>query len=71
MKVTSAKAMKNVNPKVKPSDGDWNAAKAKRQNALKQKSVLKTKPVSKDPKLAKPTVLPNASKKLEKPKQIW
>ncbi|MFS7913372.1 hypothetical protein Hanom_Chr02g00141071 [Helianthus anomalus] len=29
IKVSSTKAMKNVNPKVKPSDGDWNVAKNK------------------------------------------
>ncbi|MFS7906755.1 putative transcription factor interactor and regulator CCHC(Zn) family [Helianthus anomalus] len=65
MKVSSPKAMKNVNPKVKPSDGDWNAAKAKRKQALKPTQISKTN------KVDKPTVLPKASKKLEKPKQIW
>ncbi|MFS7976500.1 putative transcription factor interactor and regulator CCHC(Zn) family [Helianthus anomalus] len=37
MKVSSTKAMKNVNPKVKPSDGDWNAAKNKRKASQEQK----------------------------------
>ncbi|KAJ0457287.1 putative transcription factor interactor and regulator CCHC(Zn) family [Helianthus annuus] len=65
MKVSSPKAMKNVNPTVKPSDGDWNAAKAKRKQALKPTKI------SKNNKVDKPNVLPKASKKLEKPKQIW
>ncbi|MFS7980325.1 putative transcription factor interactor and regulator CCHC(Zn) family [Helianthus anomalus] len=65
MKVSSPKAKKNVNPKVKPSDGDWNAAKAKRKQALKPTKI------SKNNKVDKQTVLPKASKKLEKPKQIW
>ncbi|KAJ0857527.1 hypothetical protein HanRHA438_Chr13g0591251 [Helianthus annuus] len=65
MKVEKPKAMMNKHPQVKPSDGDWNAAKAKRKQALKPKQVLKNKRVEKQ------TVLPKAPKKLEKPKQIW
>ncbi|KAJ0618133.1 putative transcription factor interactor and regulator CCHC(Zn) family [Helianthus annuus] len=34
--------MKHVNPKVKPSDGYWNAAKNKRKIVQEQKSVFKT-----------------------------
>ena len=71
MKVTSPKAMKNVNPKVKPSDGDWNAAKAKRTQALKTKPNLKNKQGFTTQKVQKQTALPMVSKKLEKPKQIW
>ena len=65
MKVSSPKAMKKVNPKVKPSDGDWNATKDKRKQALKPTQV------SKSNKVDKPIVLPKASKRVEKPKQIW
>ena len=71
MKVTSPKAMRNVNPKVKPSDGDWNVAKAKRKQALKTKPVLKPKQVSKATKVKNPTVLQKAPKKVDKPNQIW
>ncbi|MFS8006953.1 putative transcription factor interactor and regulator CCHC(Zn) family [Helianthus anomalus] len=66
MKVSSPKAMKNVNPKVKPSDGDWNAAKNKRKAVQEQKSVFKThkpEPV----KVAQP----KATNTFVKPKQIW
>ncbi|XP_022041868.1 dentin sialophosphoprotein-like [Helianthus annuus] len=65
MKVEKPKAMMNRSPKVKPSDGDWNAAKAKRKQALKPKQILKNN------KVEKQTVLPKAPKKLEKPKQVW
>ncbi|KAM0045970.1 hypothetical protein Hdeb2414_s0009g00310261 [Helianthus debilis subsp. tardiflorus] len=65
MKVEKPKAMMNKGPKVKPSDEDWNAAKAKRKQALKPKQVLKNKRVEKQ------TILPKATKKLKKPKQIW
>ena len=71
MKVTSPKAMNNVNLKVKPSDGDWNTAKAKRKQALKTKPVVKPKQVSKATKVKNPTVLQKAPKKVDKPKQIW
>ncbi|XP_035845729.1 DNA-binding protein HEXBP-like [Helianthus annuus] len=47
MKVSSPTAMKNVNPNVKPSDEDWNAAKAKRKQALKPTQVLKSNKVDK------------------------
>ncbi|MFS7955752.1 putative transcription factor interactor and regulator CCHC(Zn) family [Helianthus anomalus] len=66
MKVSSPKAMKNVNPKVKPSDGDWNAAKNKRKAVQEQKYVFKThkpEPV----KVAQP----KATNTFVKPKQIW
>ncbi|KAL9994566.1 putative 6-phosphogluconolactonase [Helianthus debilis subsp. tardiflorus] len=64
MKVSSPKAMKNVNPKVKPSDGDWNAAKNKRKAVQEQKSVFKTnKP--------EPVAQPKATNTFVKPKQIW
>ncbi|KAM0051467.1 putative transcription factor interactor and regulator CCHC(Zn) family [Helianthus debilis subsp. tardiflorus] len=64
MKVSSPKAMKNVNPKVKPSDGDWNAAKNKRKAVQEQKSVFKTN---------KPELVaqPKATNTFVKPKQIW
>ncbi|KAM0036988.1 putative transcription factor interactor and regulator CCHC(Zn) family [Helianthus debilis subsp. tardiflorus] len=65
MKDEKPKAMMNKSPKVKPSDGDWNAAKAKRKQALKPKQVLKNK------KVEKQNVLPKAPKKLDKPKQVW
>ncbi|KAM0064901.1 putative transcription factor interactor and regulator CCHC(Zn) family [Helianthus debilis subsp. tardiflorus] len=41
MEVSSPKAMKNVNPKVKPSDGELNASK-KRKAVQEQKFVSKT-----------------------------
>ncbi|KAM0044556.1 putative transcription factor interactor and regulator CCHC(Zn) family [Helianthus debilis subsp. tardiflorus] len=64
MKVSSPKAMKNVNPKVNPSDGDWNAAKNKRKAVQEQKSVFKTnKP--------EPVAQPKATNTFVKPKQIW
>ncbi|KAF5809187.1 putative transcription factor interactor and regulator CCHC(Zn) family [Helianthus annuus] len=66
MKVSSPKAMKNVNPKVKPSDGDWNAAKNKRKVVQELKCVSKTyKPES--AKVAQP----KATNTFVKPKQIW
>ncbi|KAM0040032.1 putative transcription factor interactor and regulator CCHC(Zn) family [Helianthus debilis subsp. tardiflorus] len=65
MKVEKPKAMMNKRPQVKPSDGDWNAAKAKRKQALKPNQILKKK------KVEKQTVLPKAPQKLEKPKQVW
>ncbi|KAJ0752090.1 hypothetical protein HanPI659440_Chr09g0320341 [Helianthus annuus] len=60
--------MKNVNPKVKPSDGDWNAAKNKRKTVQeqKQKSVSKTN----KPETAK-VAQPKATNTFVKPKQIW
>ncbi|KAF5767713.1 putative transcription factor interactor and regulator CCHC(Zn) family [Helianthus annuus] len=66
MKVSSPKAMKNVNPKVKPSDGDWNAAKNKRKAVQEQKSVSKTN----KPETAK-VAQPKATNTFVKPKQIW
>ncbi|MFS7964000.1 hypothetical protein Hanom_Chr08g00744961 [Helianthus anomalus] len=65
MKVEKPKTMMIKHPKVKPSDGDWIAAKAKRKQALKRKQVLKNN------KVEKQTVLQKAPKKLENPKQIW
>ncbi|MFS7955873.1 putative transcription factor interactor and regulator CCHC(Zn) family [Helianthus anomalus] len=65
MKVEKRKEMMNKHPKVKPSDGNWNDAKAKRKQALKPKQVLKNK------KVEKQIVLQKALKKLEEPKQIW
>ncbi|MFS7984925.1 putative transcription factor interactor and regulator CCHC(Zn) family [Helianthus anomalus] len=65
MKFEKPTAMMNKHPQVKPSDGDWNAAKTKRKQALKPKQVLKNK------KVEKQTVLPKAPNKLEKPKQVW
>ncbi|KAJ0585253.1 putative transcription factor interactor and regulator CCHC(Zn) family [Helianthus annuus] len=66
MKVSSPKAMKNVNPKVKPSDGDWNAAKNKRKAVQEQKSVFKT---HKSEPVKVPQ--PKATNTFVKPKQIW
>ncbi|KAJ0716211.1 putative transcription factor interactor and regulator CCHC(Zn) family [Helianthus annuus] len=66
MKVSSPKAMKNVIPKVKPSDGDWNAAKNKRKAVQEQKSVFKTN----KPESAK-VAQPKATNTFVKPKQIW
>ncbi|KAJ0457632.1 putative transcription factor interactor and regulator CCHC(Zn) family [Helianthus annuus] len=63
MKVSSLKAMKNVNPKVKPSDGDWNAAKNKRKAIQEQKRLSKTE-------TAKGSQ-PKATNTFVKPKQIW
>ncbi|KAJ0787487.1 putative transcription factor interactor and regulator CCHC(Zn) family [Helianthus annuus] len=63
MKVSSPKAMKNVNPKVKPSDGDWNAAKNKRKAFQEQKHLSKTETA----KVAQP----KATNTFVKPKQIW
>ncbi|KAM0064433.1 putative transcription factor interactor and regulator CCHC(Zn) family [Helianthus debilis subsp. tardiflorus] len=66
MKVSSPKAMKNVNPKVKPSDGDWNAAKNKRKAVQEQKSVFKTH----KPEPVKVAQL-KATNAFARPKQIW
>ncbi|MFS7975402.1 putative transcription factor interactor and regulator CCHC(Zn) family [Helianthus anomalus] len=66
MKVSSPKAMKNVNSKVKPSDGDWNAAKNKRKAVQEQKSVFKTN----KPEPVK-VAQPKATNTFVKPKQIW
>ncbi|KAJ0811945.1 hypothetical protein HanPSC8_Chr17g0756371 [Helianthus annuus] len=66
MKVSSPKAMKNVNPKVKPSDGDWNAAKNKRQAFQEQKRFSKTNK-SETTKVAQS----KATNAFAKPKQIW
>ncbi|MFS8006737.1 hypothetical protein Hanom_Chr14g01252701 [Helianthus anomalus] len=65
MKVEKHKEMMNRHPEVKQSDGDWNAAKAKRKQDLKPKQVLKNN------KVEKQNVLTKAPKKLEKPKQVW
>ena len=62
MKVEKPKARKNVNPKVKPSDGDWNAAKNKRKVVQQQKS--------KQPKKVK-AATPKVAKSFVKPKQVW
>ena len=62
MKVEKTKARKNANPKGKPSDGDWNAAKSKRKVVKPQKSKQPKKPKSATPKVAKPVL---------KPKQVW
>ncbi|KAJ0714647.1 putative transcription factor interactor and regulator CCHC(Zn) family [Helianthus annuus] len=40
IKVSSPKSMKNVNPKVKPSNRDWNAAKNKRKASQEQKTFF-------------------------------
>ena len=53
-----SKPIKKLNSKVKPSDDDWNRAK---EIKLKNKSSIPT---------SKP-VLPKASKKFEKSKQVW
>ncbi|MFS7998536.1 putative transcription factor interactor and regulator CCHC(Zn) family [Helianthus anomalus] len=66
MKVSSPTAMKNVNPKVKPSDGDWNVAKNKRKVVQEQKSVFKTN----KPEPVK-VAQPKATNTFVKPKQIW
>ncbi|KAJ0957590.1 putative transcription factor interactor and regulator CCHC(Zn) family [Helianthus annuus] len=66
MKVSSPKAMKNVNPKVKPSDGDWNAAKNKHKAVQEQKRFSKTN----KPESAK-VAQPKATNTFVKPKQIW
>ncbi|MFS7981619.1 putative transcription factor interactor and regulator CCHC(Zn) family [Helianthus anomalus] len=66
MKVSSPKAMKNVNPKVKPSDGDWNAAKNKRKASQEQKRFSKTN----KPETAK-VAQPKATNTFVRPKQIW
>ncbi|KAM0067448.1 putative transcription factor interactor and regulator CCHC(Zn) family [Helianthus debilis subsp. tardiflorus] len=66
MKVSSPKAMKNVNPKVKPSDGDWNAAKNKRRASQEQKCFSKTN----KPETAK-VAQPKATNAFARPKQIW
>ncbi|KAF5805503.1 putative transcription factor interactor and regulator CCHC(Zn) family [Helianthus annuus] len=66
MKVSLPKAMKNVNPKVKPSDGDWNASKNKRMAVQEQKLVSKTN----KPESAK-VAQPKATNTFVKPKQIW
>ena len=57
MKVEKPKARKNANPKVKPSDGDWNAAKSKRKVVQPQKA--------KQPKKSK------VEKPVLKPKKVW
>ncbi|KAJ0844940.1 putative transcription factor interactor and regulator CCHC(Zn) family [Helianthus annuus] len=66
MKVSSPKAMKNVNPKVKPSDGDWNAAKNKRKAVQEQKCFSKTQ----KPEQVK-VAQPKATNAFARPKQIW
>ncbi|KAJ0496452.1 putative transcription factor interactor and regulator CCHC(Zn) family [Helianthus annuus] len=66
MKVSSPKAMKNVNPKVKPSDGDWNAAKNKRKAVQEQKRVSKIN----KPETAR-VAQPKATNTFVKPRQIW
>ncbi|KAM0045672.1 putative transcription factor interactor and regulator CCHC(Zn) family [Helianthus debilis subsp. tardiflorus] len=66
MKVSSPKAMKNVNPKVKPSDGDWNAAKNKRKASQEQKRFSKTN----KPETAK-VAQQKATNAFARPKQIW
>ncbi|KAJ0858355.1 putative transcription factor interactor and regulator CCHC(Zn) family [Helianthus annuus] len=66
MKVLSPKAMKNVIPKVKPSDGDWNAAKNKCKAVQEQKRFSQTN----KPELAK-VAQPKATNTFVKPKQIW
>ncbi|MFS7988196.1 putative transcription factor interactor and regulator CCHC(Zn) family [Helianthus anomalus] len=66
MKVFSPKAMKNVNPKVERSNGDWNAAKNKRKAVQEQKRVSKTI----KPEIAK-VAQPKATNTFVKPKQIW
>ncbi|KAJ0633684.1 putative transcription factor interactor and regulator CCHC(Zn) family [Helianthus annuus] len=66
MKVSSPKAMKNVNPKVKPSDGDWNAAKNKHKAFQEQKRVSKTN----KPETVK-VAQPKATNVFARPKQIW
>ncbi|KAJ0705177.1 putative transcription factor interactor and regulator CCHC(Zn) family [Helianthus annuus] len=66
MKVSSPKAMKNVNPTVKPSDGDWNAAKNKRKASQEQKCFSKTN----KPETAK-VAQPKATNAFPRPKQIW
>ncbi|KAJ0764470.1 putative transcription factor interactor and regulator CCHC(Zn) family [Helianthus annuus] len=66
MKVSSPKAMKNVNPEVKPSDGDWNVAKNKRKAVQEQKSIFKTH----KPEQVK-VAQPKATNTFVRPKQIW
>ncbi|MFS7932533.1 putative transcription factor interactor and regulator CCHC(Zn) family [Helianthus anomalus] len=66
MKVSSPKAMKNVNPKVKPSDGDWNAAKNKRKASQEQNRFSKTN----KPETAK-VAQQKATNAFARPKQIW
>ena len=53
MKVNSPKTMKSVNSKAKPSDGDWNAAKANRKAFNEQKQFQKAKQIQK-PKVSIP-----------------
>ncbi|KAJ0939564.1 putative transcription factor interactor and regulator CCHC(Zn) family [Helianthus annuus] len=63
MKVSSPKAMKNVNPKVKPPNGDWNTAKNKSKAVQEQKRLSKTESA----KVAQP----KATNTFVKPKKIW
>ncbi|MFS7947765.1 hypothetical protein Hanom_Chr06g00552071 [Helianthus anomalus] len=53
MKVEKPKATINKHSEVKPSDGDRNAAKAKRKQTLKPKQVLKNIKVEKQTFFAK------------------
>ncbi|MFS7996183.1 hypothetical protein Hanom_Chr12g01126971 [Helianthus anomalus] len=55
MKIENPKTMKNKHPNVKPSDGDWNAAKTKQRQALKPRQVLNNKMVEKQTVLQKGT----------------
>ncbi|MFS7899494.1 putative transcription factor interactor and regulator CCHC(Zn) family [Helianthus anomalus] len=61
MKVEKPKAMKNLHPKVKPSDGNWNAAKNKQKVFNEQKRFQNNQKTEK----------PKVSKMLVNPTPVW
>ncbi|KAM0064318.1 hypothetical protein Hdeb2414_s0003g00101601 [Helianthus debilis subsp. tardiflorus] len=58
--------MKNENPKVKPSDGDWDVAKNTRKSVQEQKGVSKTNKLETS-KVAQS----KETNTFVKPEQIW